>query len=112
MKKIAWLFLVVLCVATLVQAQSSGKEMSMTGTVCRSTCVSQVNNTPTCDKTCTDKSGDVVFVGDNGHVMKVDNPDMVMKHMGQHMKIMAIPSEAERERTLRIVEMSLQNVGG
>jgi hypothetical protein len=112
MKSIAWLFLLVLCAATLVQAQSSGKRTSMTGTPCRSSCVTQVDNAPTCDKECTDKSGDMVFVGDNGRVMKIENQDMVKEeHMGKHMMIMATPSEADRERTLRIESLSLQAGG-
>ncbi len=86
--------------------------MKMSGMACRSTCVSPVNGVPTCDPTCLDKGGEAVFVGDNGNVMKIANPDMVEGHMGKHMTIMAIPSESEREKTLIIKERVETGGGG
>jgi hypothetical protein len=117
MKPIAWLFLAVLCSVTLVQAQSSGGTMELSGTICQSTCVTQVNNVPTCDKTCTDKSGEPVLVGDNGHVMKIAKQDQPMcnSHMGKHVKMkarMATPTESEREQDIRIMQMAETQVGG
>ena len=70
MKKIAWLFLVVLGSMTLMHAQSS-KTMTMSGTICRSSCVVQQANRNTCDTTCTDKPGDAVFVDDKGDVHQI-----------------------------------------
>jgi hypothetical protein len=82
----------------------------MTGTICNSKCVVQQSNAPTCDKSCTDTSGDCVFVSDRGHVMKIENPKMAMPHMGKHVKMMAMrePSEKEREETLRIMQLTEQ----
>jgi len=114
MKRIAWL-LVVLGSATLMHAQSSSKPMKMSGTVCNSSCVTQVDNLSTCDKDCTDTSGPAVFINDKGNVMKVANQDMCTSHMGKHVKLTAMgmdhpaaaaePTEAQREQTIRIMEL-------
>jgi hypothetical protein len=61
MKKIAWLFLVVLGSMTLMHAQSATKTMNMSGTICRSSCVVQVQGRNTCDTSCTDKQGEAVL---------------------------------------------------
>jgi len=111
MKPRFWLFLVFLCSAVLLQAQSSGNRKEMNGMACYSRCVTQVDNKATCDPQCTDMSGDTVFVDDQGNVMKVANPDMVKGKMGKHMKVMAAPTEEQREREIRIYSLSLQAGG-
>jgi hypothetical protein len=115
MKRIAWLFLVVLGSMTFMHAQSSAKSMKMSGTVCNSACVTKTDNLSTCDRECTDKSGSAVLVDDQGNVMKVANQDMCMSHMGKHVKVTAMrmdnpaaaaaPTEKQREATLRIMEL-------
>jgi hypothetical protein len=107
MKRIAWLFVAALCSVTLVQAQSSGKAMKMHGTICRSSCVSQVNNVATCDPTCTDKTSDAVFIGDDGKVSQIaeESQNMCQSHMGKHVTMMAFPSEQGREQIFRIQEL-------
>jgi len=115
MKRIALLFLVVLGFMTFMHAQSSTKPMKLSGTVCNSSCVTQVDNLSTCDKGCTDMSGSAVLVDDKGDVMKIANQDMCMSHMGKHVKMTATrmnhpaaaaaPTEAQREETVRIVEI-------
>ncbi len=112
MKPTLWLFMVVLCAVTLAQAQSSGKQMELNGMACYSRCVTQVNDKATCDPQCTDMSGDTVFVDDQGHVMKVANPEMCKGHMGKHMKIVATPTESQREKELIIRQMAETEVGG
>jgi len=102
------LFIAVLCLAVSLSAQDSsksqGKEMS--GTICNSACVQPVNSVPTCNTGCTDKSGSPVLVDDQGKVMKISNPKMAMPHMNKKVKVMAVPSEKQREDTLRILQLS------
>jgi hypothetical protein len=115
MKRIAWLFLVVLGSVIVTQAQSSANQMKLSGTVCNSSCVSQVQNLATCDKECTDKSGPAVLVDDQGKVMNIANQDMCKSHMGKHVKMTAmrmdqppaasLPTEKQREETIRIMEL-------
>jgi hypothetical protein len=118
MRRIGWMFLVVLGAAGLMQAQSSSnamessKSMELSGTVCQSTCVSKVANLSTCDTLCTDKSGSAVLVDDQGNVRKIANQDMCKSHMGKHVKMTAVPSEKEREDSLRIMELHETPGGG
>jgi len=118
MKRIGLLFLFILGFATLMLAQDSAmpaqhsnKKMEMSGTICRSSCVTVVDNLSTCDKSCTDKSGDAVLVDDQGQVQKIANQDMCMPHMGKHVKMMVTPTESERENTLRIMQLT-EDSGG
>lgn len=69
MRRIAWLFLVVLGSVNLMQAQDS----TTSGTACQSTCVTKVDTVSTCDVSCTDKSGEAVLVDDQGKVMTIAN---------------------------------------
>jgi hypothetical protein len=108
MRKILLLSLGILWSATFLFAQESEKAHEMSGTICNSKCVVQQTNTPTCDVTCTDKSGDVVFVQDDGKVMKIENPKMAMPHMGKHVKMMAQETEKQREELLRIMQLTEQ----
>jgi hypothetical protein len=108
MKHPVWLFLGVLCLATSLfsRNQNDDQRKQMTGTICNSACVQPVKDLPTCNTDCTDKSGDVVLVDDQGIVMKIANPKMAMPHMRKHVKIMVVPTEKEREEYLRIIELS------
>jgi hypothetical protein len=118
MRRISWMFLVVLGSAVLMQAQSSTKAMKLGGTVCRSTCVSAVGESkvPTCDTLCTDKGGDTVLVDDQGNVRKIANQEMCESHMGKHVKMTAMavkppaaaatPTEKQREETLRVMDLA------
>lgn len=103
MKHAVWLLLGVLCSAMLLFADDKGQQMM--GTICNSACVVQQANVSTCDTTCTDKSGDAVFVSDAGKVMKIANQEMAMPHMGKHVKMMAVPTEKEREESIRIMQL-------
>ena len=108
MKQPGYLLLLILCLATSLFAQNSSKneQKQMTGTICNSACVEPVNNVPTCNTSCNDKTGGVVLVDDQGKVMKIANPKMAMPHMKKKVKVMAVPTEKEREEYLRIVELS------
>jgi hypothetical protein len=102
------LFLVILCAATSLFAQDTNKTQGkeMTGTICNSACVEKVSDLATCNTGCTDKTGDVVLVGDSGKVMKIANPKMAMPHMDKKVKVMAVPTEKEREEYLRILQLT------
>jgi hypothetical protein len=112
MRRIAWLFLIVLGSAIVMHAQNS---MKLSGTVCNSACVTQVSDASTCDRGCTDTSGKAVLVDDSGNLMKIAEQDqgMCQSHMGKHVKMTArrmerpaaTASEAQREDTLRIMEI-------
>ena len=130
MKHSVWLFLAVLCLATPLFAQTDTpvplqsepttpekvtaptrthartEPKQMTGTVCNSACVQPVNGLSTCNTGCTDKSGDVVLVDDKGKVMKISNPKMAMPQMNKKVKVMAVPTEKDREEYLRILQLS------
>ena len=102
MKRFGLLFLAVLCLATGLFAQGQNDHKQLMGTICNSACVVPHNELPTCDTTCTDRSGDVVLVEDNGKVEKIANPKMAMPHMTKRVKVMVTPTEKERENSLRI----------
>jgi len=108
MKYSVWLFLGVLCLATSLFAKEPNEDQQQqkSGTICNSACVQPVQGYPTCDNLCTDTTGDVVLVDDQGKVMKIANPKMATPHMKKHVKVMVVPTEKEREEYLRIMELS------
>lgn len=125
MRRIGWMFLVVLGSVGLMHAQSSDNSMKLSGTVCQSTCVAATSpGVSTCDPLCTDKSGELVLVDDQGDVKKIANQDMCKSHIGKHVRATAMPAdtdmpsataaptEKERERTLRIMELHDEPGGG
>lgn len=123
MRRIVWMFLVVLGCAGLMHAQSSTNSMSLSGTVCRSACVVATSaEISTCDPLCTEKGGEAVLVDDQGNVRKIANQDICMSHMGKHVKATAMqsempsatatPSEKQREESLRIMELHDDPGGG
>lgn len=94
MKKIVGLLVAVFCSSMLLYAQQAGKSSQgatqgteMTGWICNSKCVTHDAGKAACDQTCSDKSGDVVFVEDSGKVTKIANPDMAMDKMGKKVKV-------------------------
>lgn len=109
MKHHNWVLLVMLCAATSLFAQGPTNKagIEMSGTLCNSACVQNVSNRATCNTSCTDKTGDTVLVDDQGKVMKISNPKMATPHMNQHVKVMAVPAEKQREETLRLLEVSV-----
>ena len=117
MKRLAWLFLAVLCSAILLNAEDN----TMSGWVCDSKCVVQNNNRATCDPACTERSGDTVFISDEGAVSTVSNPDVCASHMNKHVKIKASEmrpvhqqqtTEQERENLIRIMEIQDESGAG
>ena len=117
MKKIAWLFLVVLGSMTLMHAQSSRETMTMSGTICRSSSVVQQSKTVTrATQPVLTKQADAVFVDDKGEVHQIaqQSQPMCESHMNKHVKakMQAVPSESNREQEFRIMQLSDQIVGG
>jgi hypothetical protein len=107
------MFLVVLGLAGLMHAQSStssmqdsAQKMTVTGTVCRASCVrSAGNNTSSCDPLCTDQTGDTVLVDDQGNIKKIVNQDICSSHMGKHVKMTAMPMQNEHSDMIKISEV-------
>lgn len=111
MKRILLLLTIVLSAGMLLFAQYGGdnnskdtdtsmsKGQPMSGWICNSKCVKPSAERATCDQSCTDKSGEAVFVGDGGHVLKIaeSSQPMVKEHMGHHMKVMATMDEQQQE---------------
>jgi len=108
MKRSAVLFTLVLTSLILLYAQDNPSK-EMTGWICNSTCVTQAAGHASCDANCSDKSGDVVFVEENGKVTKISNPDMVKANMGQKVKAKCRMSK-DRE-AMEIEELLQANAG-
>jgi hypothetical protein len=101
------LLLGILCSAALLFAadQNKNKETKTKhGTICDAQCVTKVNDRNTCNPTCTEKSGEAVFVDDDGSIMKIENQSMAKPGMGKHVNIKC--TEAQREDTLRIQQLN------
>jgi hypothetical protein len=96
MKRIAWMLAAVLCSAMFLFAQDQNKANGanandMTGWICNSKCVNQSMGKATCDKNCEEASGDVVFISDQGQVMKIASTgqDMAKPMAGKKCKMKA-----------------------
>ena len=104
MKQGSKLLIGILGSAALLFATDPNKETkTKNGSVCDAQCVTKVNDRNTCNPTCTEKSGEAVFVDDDGAVMKIENQEMAKSHMGKHVNIKC--TEAQREQTLRIQQL-------
>jgi len=105
MKRIAWLFLVVLCSAILLNAEDN----AVSGWICYSKCVTQTGDRATCDPNCTEQSGDPVFISDQGKVTPVANPDVCASHMGKHVKargtMQGFPQDPSKADAIRLEEL-------
>jgi len=87
--------------------QNNKESKTKNGSICDAQCVTKVNDRNTCDPACTEKSGVAVFVDDDGKVMNIENQEMAKPHMGKHVNMKC--TEAGRENTLRILELSNSN---
>lgn len=117
MKRIAGLLAIVLGSWLLMYAQNQGeytgqsqsKGHEMTGWICNSKCVTHTAAKAACDETCTDTSGDVVFVEDTGTVTKIANTDKVMDKMGKKVKVRG--EMMKDQDMMQIYDVVLMNVG-
>lgn len=89
MKRIAGLLALVLGATIMMYGQDKGKGSEMTGWICNSKCVQQNAGVAACDLKCTDKTGEAVFVDDQGKVTKIANPRKVKGAMGKKVKVKA-----------------------
>jgi hypothetical protein len=108
MKRSAMLFTIVLASLVLLYAQDN-QPTEMSGWICNSTCVNQSVGHATCDASCTDKSGNAVFVQENGKVSTISNPDMVKGKMGQKVKVKCT-MDKDKE-AMEILEIIQANAG-
>jgi hypothetical protein len=91
MKRSVCLLLAVLASALSLYAEDMGKATEMTGWLCNNKCVAQTAGHAACDQNCTDKSGDVVMVDDQGKVFKIANQDKVKGLGGKKAKVKCRP---------------------
>jgi hypothetical protein len=114
MKRLGWLCLAVLCSAALLQAENQ----TMGGWVCDSKCVVQNNGRNTCDPSCTDRSGETVFISDEGAISAVSNPDICASHMNKHVRAtysregQVDQKDLDKARQQRIQIQELRDEGG
>ncbi|MFB3917755.1 MAG: hypothetical protein ACE14M_13565 [Terriglobales bacterium] len=87
MKHIALLLVVVMCLATPVFAGDKEHSGSMTGWICNEKCVKETAGKSTCDTSCTETSGDFVFIDDQGKVSKIANQDKAKPMAGKKVKM-------------------------
>jgi hypothetical protein len=92
----AWLLVAVLCSSALMYAgegkdkkDDAGKGKSMSGMICNSKCVTETGGKSSCNKSCSETTGDVVFIDSKGAVMKIENQDKVMPMAGKKVKMKA-----------------------
>lgn len=111
MKRIVWLLIAVLGLAISLHAEDTGKTTEMTGWLCNSKCVTQSSGHAACDQNCSEKSGDIVLVDDQGKVVKIANQDKVMPHVGKKVK-MKCHRDKDNKDTMYVDSLSLYGGGG
>jgi hypothetical protein len=87
MKRMVALVALILGLLISASAQDKSKASEMTGTVCDQKCVKQDSGTAACDASCTEHSGQAVFLDDSGKLWKVANPASCKGKMGKKVKI-------------------------
>jgi hypothetical protein len=92
----------------LMSAQDKSKGTEMTGTICDQKCVKQDAGKAACDSSCTEKSGDAVFVDDQGKATKIANPKMAKGKMGKKVKV---HGEMMKDDSMKIYDVILANLG-
>ena len=109
MKRMAALFALALGTAILMSAQDTSKATEMTGMICDQKCIKQEAGKSACDAACSEKSGEAVFVDDEGKATKIANPKMAKGKMGKKVKI---HGEMMKDKdTMKIYDVVLANAG-
>lgn len=108
MKRTAALLALALGSTMLMSAQDKSKGTEMTGTICDQKCVKQDAGKAACDTSCTEKSGDAVFVDDQGKATKIANPKMAKGKMGKKVKV---HGEMNGKDKMEIYDVVLANLG-
>ena len=105
MKRSAWLLPTFFCLAILLFAGDHNGPTEMIGWVCNAKCVDQSSGTATCKKSCSEASGEVVFINSNGHVLQISNQGIAQPMAGTKCNVMADKDPNTGALTLRdIVE--------
>jgi hypothetical protein len=76
--------------------------------MCNSACLAKVDDVATCDPQCTERTGQCVFVDDDGGVTPMKDPQQCKGFENKPAKMSGRKhkeTEKERERDLRIREM-------
>jgi hypothetical protein len=89
MRRISWILAAVLCSAMFLFAGDNDKASEMTGWVCNSKCVTQNMGKATCNASCSETSGNVVFIDDQGQVSQIANQEMAKPMTGKRCKMKA-----------------------
>ena len=108
MKRMAALIALILGSLISAYAQDQTKTMEMTGTVCDQKCVKQDSDKNSCDTSCTEHSGQAVFLDDSGKLWKVANPVSCKGKMG---KKVTIHGEKKDDGTMYFHDVILANAG-
>ena len=108
MKRLAALVALTLGFLISAHAQDKSKTMEMTGTVCDQKCVKQDAGKAACDTSCTEHSGQAVFLDDSGKLWKVANPASCKGKMG---KKVTIHGEKKSDDTMFLHDVIFANAG-
>ena len=109
MKRMTALLALLLSSTVFVSAQDNGKSDEMTGVLCDQKCVKQDAAKAACDLSCTEKSGDRVFVDDNGKATKVANPEICEGKMGKKVKVHG--KKMKDQDQMKVDDVVLANAG-
>lgn len=106
MKRIALLLLTIfLCSATFLLAGEKNKNGNeMAGWICNAKCVDQSSGKATCNTNCSEASGKVVFISDEGQVFQIASQEKAQPMAGKHCKMTAKKNSANPE------ELDVQNI--
>jgi hypothetical protein len=77
----------VLCSAMFLFAKDQNKTHVMTGWLCNERCVDQSSAQATCTQSCSETSGNVVFIHEDGNISNISNQDMVKLKAGKKVKM-------------------------
>jgi len=108
MKRMIALVALILGLLISASAQDKSKASEMTGTVCDQKCVKQDSGTAACDASCTEHSGQAVFLDDSGKLWKVANPASCKGKMGKKVKIQG---EKMDDGTMYLHDVIFANAG-
>lgn len=111
MKRMAWLLIGVLGFAISLYAADTSKATTMTGWLCNSKCVTQSSGHAACDQNCSDQSGEIVLVDDQGKVLKIANQPKVMSFAGKKVK-MKCRMDKNNKDMMYVDTISLYGGGG
>jgi hypothetical protein len=89
MKRTALLLITLFCSAIFLFAGDKNSPTEMIGWVCNAKCVEQTSGAATCNKGCSESSGDVVFINSKGDILQISNQQMAAPMAGKQCKLMA-----------------------